>query len=490
MINNQLKHKMVVFGYCLLVSNFASPIFAQVKDLTKLLPEDTNVIVLVNEAELFASELAKANDWNQKKESSYYTHKSVIPPDVDDYVLGSSVDFEFGHQNWEIALIKRSTPGKSPKTVADMLGGKVDKIAGKNAIVLPGDTFLVKFSEFIVGQIYPANRQFVSRWIKHSESDESSTLSPYLNKGIQFSQDPKNHMVIAFDLTDAFPEKFLKDRLRNALIPANDKMMNVMTHLKGVTIAIQVTDKINAKILVDFNSFAGPFKKHGKKLIVDVLGNYGMMIEGISRWTASTAGNRYELSGEISQTELRDIFRMAQPTGITANSYQGSTSGSDTTKQSIQYLKSMFILYHDIKSHKNGTIHLKDTWIKRNLDEIESLSVVGVDDEIVEFSEYLTSRYRDILGSIRQKETQTKYRKATSSGGYNYNYSGNRYYGYNGRRRSAGARQTHAGRRNRRAIENQEEAKAYQSVADVFKEIENSVSKFRNKMSKKYQVSF
>ncbi len=186
---------------------------AQSQPLTDFLPEDTNVLVMVNETELFESEMAEANDWHSEKAKAYLEGRTVIPPGVEDYVLASSVDVEFGQRNWEIALIKKSWL-PSMEEIAKLRESQVDEIADKEAVILPGDTYVVRLARNIAVGISPANRQSVSRWIKRFEAGRPARLSEYLQQAASYSNKNRTHIVLAFDLTDALSEEVVQSMLR------------------------------------------------------------------------------------------------------------------------------------------------------------------------------------------------------------------------------------------------------------------------------------
>ena len=207
----------VLLSLLLTFTTLTSNSLAQFKELAKLVPSDANIMVLVNHENVMASPLAKANNWAKSYEDGFAAGIISIPPGVEDHILAGSYDLELGTRNWEIALIKDKDGVMSPSKVARMFNGKVETIAGRQAVVVPGDTYFVQFGDTIAGGISPSNRQQTSRWIRMAKN-EQETISEYLKTAEKYSNKYATDVVMAIDLQDAIPAYELKNLLAESAI--------------------------------------------------------------------------------------------------------------------------------------------------------------------------------------------------------------------------------------------------------------------------------
>lgn len=451
------------------------------RDLSTYVPEDANVLVMVNEAELFDSPMAQRLDWKAEKKKSYAEGKVVVPPGVEDYVLASSVDIEFGYTSWEVAMVRKS--GLEPMSrLARTFGVNADSLAGKKTMALPNDTYWVRLEDDVLGSISPANRQAVGRWINRFKADKGCRISPYLCQAASFSNENKTHIIIAIDLENAFSSDVIQSKLQAIGAAGSPELEQIVESIKGVTLGVNFTDEVNAKLLVDFGQEVSGFSKELKGLVIEVLGEHGLMLDDINAWKPSADGKRFTLKGTFQESNLRQLAMMIQPSGFGAATVSAAdetfAAGSSKDRASINYLKALFRLHDDIMRRDKQTAKLSSYWIERSTDEIDDLSVVGVDESIVEFSEDLTTMYHGILDRIAREKAQEKYRNSTRE----FQYKRDRYYR---------PRHRYQYRYNsRESVREQEQAEAEYSVAKKLIEIEDFAKRFRHDMAQKFGIDF
>lgn len=466
----------------LLLSNLV--VGQEVRDLSTYVPEDANVLVMVNEAELFDSPMSQRLNWKEEKRKSYAEGKVVVPPGVEDYVLARSVDIEFGYTSWEIAMVRKNGL-ESMSRLARAQGGKVDSLAGKNTMALPNDTYWVRLEDDVLGSISPANRQAVGRWINRSRTDKDCRISPYLCRAASFSNENKTHIIVAIDLENAFSANEIKSKLQDVGAGGSDELEELIASIHGVTLGVNFTDDVNAKLLVDFGKEVPDAATELKDLVIATLGENGLMLDDLNSWKPSIDGKRFILKGSFQESTLRQLAMMIQPSGFGAAAVSTTdetfASGGSADRASINFLKGLFRLHDDIMKRDKQTANLSSYWIERSTDEINELSVVGVDESIVEFSEELTAKYHEILDRIALEKAQEKYRNSTREfESKDQRYYRPRYrYGYRGYRYNS-----------RDSVREQEQAQAEYSVTKKLIEIEDFANRFRNDMSQRFGIDF
>ena len=152
----------------------ATATFAQFGDLTSRVPNDANTLVLVDVEKLMASDLANREGWAAAHEKAFHSGLLAIPPDANRYVSAAKTDFSTMDAQWSLALMNMSSTPSFPE-VATRFSGTVDKVEGKELVLLPGDFYAMKFSEKIMVAGSPAVRQDVARYIKQVYGNRTGT---------------------------------------------------------------------------------------------------------------------------------------------------------------------------------------------------------------------------------------------------------------------------------------------------------------------------
>ena len=306
-----------LYGTMLLASLLvnAHDAVAQFDDLIRRVPNNANAVALVNAERIFSSAIAKREDWQSDHEKRFAAGQSSIPPHATQMVLASQLDLEFMQPIWEVGLV-RAESAPVPATIAREYGGAVDKVGTLPAVRLPDDSFIVRFSDQIVGAMAPGDRQQVSRWI----SMASTGLSPYLQAGIGYA-DRGTELIIAMDLTDTVTaqdiEEKLKSDFRDVVADNMDRsaMARVLASIKGVMLGVTVREQMVGKIRVDFGEDASILAPVAKPLLLAVLANRGAAIEEFDQWQVEVKGQQVTLGGELTASGATRISSLiALPT--------------------------------------------------------------------------------------------------------------------------------------------------------------------------------
>ncbi|MEL7500698.1 MAG: hypothetical protein AAFN77_24100 [Planctomycetota bacterium] len=469
----------LIYAFIVFVS-FTSPAFAQFEELTRLVPADANILVLINDENLMNSEYAKSNSWSTKYEKAFDAGVTVIPPSAEGYLLAGSVDLQYGTRNWEIALIKDKEGVAGPDQVAEKFGGKVEEIAGSPAVILPGDTYLIQFEKTIAGGISPSNRQETSRWIQRVKRRDGDAISEYLKTAARYSNKFGTDIVISLDLQDAMSNDEIKAIAQLADDP--EAVTKLLKTTKGVTLGINVNDQVKGKILVDFGEDATPFSRLGKDVVIQALGDFGMMLDDLKQWKGKVVNTRFELEGDLSEVGMRRLLSLVQPTGLSTGQYSEYSQAQTLSDEqlNVRYIRSVLKLQSDFQDRETEAIRLQTAWLLKSIEKIESLSVVGIEDEAITFANELTDSYRSILDIISEEKAYEQIHKANVRG-TGYRYYGSRYRGYS---------RGYSAESARKSIEKRNRAEGARQVKEKLQEISSTVRDFRRLMSQKYEIDF
>ena len=93
----------------------------------------------------------------------------------------------------------------------------------------------------------------------------------------------------------------------------------VLTSLKGVTLSVRATDRLDGNIRVDFRESPSPLKQVAKALLFEVLEDQGMMLEEIKDWAILVEAKAITLKGRLSTSGLRTLTNLIPVPGETLN---------------------------------------------------------------------------------------------------------------------------------------------------------------------------
>ena len=247
-------------------------------ELLRRVPDSANTIILIDVERMLMSPIAMKEKWRDKGNSSE-GETLHFPINSERYMLASKLDFVSNFENlWDVALIETTSDVSLPY-LAKTEGGYLDTVEGQEVAFSPRNAFFVSFKPTILGVSFPANRQDLGRWLRSLQRRDEPQVSEYLQQAVTLAHG-KDHMVVAFDLGDLFTSRMVRDRLHRAESLAGkkvdlDALTKVLTSIKGVTLTVEATDRLNGKMRVDFGESPAPLKEVAKALMFEVLEKNG-----------------------------------------------------------------------------------------------------------------------------------------------------------------------------------------------------------------------
>jgi hypothetical protein len=466
---------------------------ADFPDLVRRVPKDANVIVYMDVDRLMASPLAAKEDWKGKRSADYASRPMAVPPAVTRFVRAASVNLDEDETDWQIAVLEaKSIP--SLETIAKNEKGYLDTVAGTKAVWTPRGAYAFKVSDNSVGLMFPANRQYLARWIK----EKPGQFSSYLLNASRDMTAAGPQLVIALDVEDlvhpqAIPERLKSmESLKNAKVNTGD-LAKTLAGIKGVKFAVTVKEKATGKVTVDFGGDAAILKDVGKGLLLEVLEHRGLAMEDLDAWKPSVSKTSFALEGDLSKSGLMRLSSLLEfpslPLDDSGRDADPVDAGDPKLYATQAHFKSVTALLEDLNVKRKEFTNPGHAagWWETYATRISRLSLVNVDDEMQEYSATIAELLRSGAQEFRGAGIRTGVRQSNqnaSGNAYGYNNSGG--YGYRGDRYS-GARQAQA---ERNAIRAQETGQAAMTGTDIRKQIQDSTSAIRKKMTDKYKVAF
>jgi len=182
---------------------------ADFPEMVRRVPKEANVIMYEDVEGLFASPLAVKEDWKGKLGADYANRPMALPLSVTKFVRAAEINLDVDESVWQIAVLEAKSP-PSLETIAKNEKGFLDTVAGTKAVWSPRGAYAFKVSDKSLGLMFPANRQFLSRWIKEKPGQYSSYLLD-ASKEVNASGP---QLLIALDLEDLVQPQIIQSRIK------------------------------------------------------------------------------------------------------------------------------------------------------------------------------------------------------------------------------------------------------------------------------------
>ena len=475
----------VLSALVLFVLAMAAPLLAA-DELMQRIPNGANAIMVIDVTALEATPLAKTQGWAKKHEAAFVERPMMLPPEASRIVVGSQLNFA-GELNaeWEVAAMTLTEP-LSMRSIARAEGGYLDKIAGIDCAWTPSDAYFVSLEAKQLGVVFPANRQFVSRWM---QSGAGAISSGYLLVAAK-QVDRTNQIVMALDLKDAPQPHRLRERLQAspALKPLSAKLEAVeklIGGMQGLTLRIAVGESAKGTLRVDFSDSPAVLGTQAKPLLLEALDNFGAKLPGLDQWTAKTELKSIVLEGTFTTDALRRVFSLLELPSTKFSSLKGEVSETPSAATpdakgtaSKAYFKGVSVLIEDLRKTLGDTRDNHAVWMERYGRKVDGLPVLNVDDDLLAWGARVGETFRVMALAERASGIKSGVRKSSVYGNYQYNYD---QYGYTNFRSNESVRGQ---------IDTEEKAQAKAVRFNSWKETEDATAAIRKEMTKRYQMEF
>lgn len=471
---------IVLFGLA-----WAGPLSAA-DELLKRVPAGANAMMVIDVAALGATPMAQAQGWAKKHEAAFVERPMMLPPEASRIVLASQLNFA-GELNvdWEVAVMSLLEP-LSMRSIARSEGGYLDKIGGADCAWVPSDAYFVTLDAKQLGVVYPANRQFVSRWAQDNAGAVSSGYLLVADKQV----DRTNQIVMAIDLKDVPQPHRTRERLQaspalKTMSGKLDAIEKLVAGMRGLTLKISVGQSAKGTLRVDFSESPSVLGTQAKPLVLEALDNVGAKLPGIDQWTAKTEAQSIVLEGPLSTDALRRVFSLLELPSTKFSSLKNEIPDTPTAATpdakataSQAYYKGVSVLIEDLRKTLGETRDNHAVWMERYGRKVDAMPVLNVDEDLLAWGARVGETFRVMALAERSGGIKAGVRKSSIYGNYQYGYDS---YGYTNLR----SNQSVKGQ-----IDTEERAQAKAVRYNNWKEIEDATAAIRKEMTKRYQVEF
>ena len=458
-------------------------------ELTQRIPAGANALMVIDVTALESTPLAQTQGWAKKHEAAFVERPMMLPPEATRIVIGSQLNFA-GEMNveWQVAAMSLVEPVPM-RSIARAEGGYLDTIAGAECAWVPSDAYFVSLAAKQLGVVFPANRQFVSRWTQNT----AATMSSAFLSLASHQADRTNQIVMAVDLKDVPQPHRLRERMQaspalKTLSTKFDAIEKLILGIQGATLRIAVGQSAKGMLKVEFSDSPTVLGAQAKPLLLEVLDSFGAQLPGVDQWTAKTDSRSISLEGTLSTDALRRVFSLLELPSTKFSTLKGevpeSTSESNSPSPAIKataskaYFKGVSVLIEDLRKTLGGTRDNHMVWMDRYARKVDALPVLNVDDELLAWGASVAEAFRTMALAQRASGIKAGVRKSSVYGNYQYGSNNN---GYTTARSNQSVRSQ---------IDTEEKAQARAVRYSSWKEIEDASAAIRKEMTKRYQVEF
>jgi len=485
---------------------------AQFNDLVTHLPEDANVLVLFNVEKMQDSPIAKKEGWREKHENAFASGMIILPPQATRFALAAKLDLETDQAAWDASVMDLEYEPSMPKVAAHH-SGEVDEIGGLNTAVLPSDTYVVQWGKRLVGVMSPGNRQAVGRWIEQVYStSKRESLSKYLQKAASYAESG-TPVIMAMDLGHVMSAATIAERLKmfKSLQGQKvdlEKLSKALASIEGMTLGITINEQVYGKLIIDFGQDVTMTKEFAKPMLLEALANHGATINEFHDWEAKVSGTQISIEGPLYQSGRQRILSVIDaPPALQAQKSQSTAGGQQDQEKlgilaSQQYFNTLKRLVDDLREQKKSgqTSGQVGMWYGKYARKIDSLPILNVDSDLVNFGGYVANQFRQAESAMKGIGASQAYRISTKQNAqvYNYHYSAgvgvNRYGGvaggYSYRYRDNPRASLRLEGQQRAQIRTQERIKGNASANAVMQGLDADMANVRRQLTAKYGVEF
>jgi hypothetical protein len=455
-------------------------------------PEQANVLVVVNNEALLKSSLGIQQNWDKNYKKTSLGGLFGSPPHLLRLVLAAQIDHHTLENQWEVG-ISELLYDVTNKSLVEATGGARDSVGGHEVTLTPQNSYLTLFNPHQVGVMRPANRQSLSRWMRTTGLVGSARISPFLQQSIDNL--PKDAQAqLAIDLNDMFEAEGLRQRFKKskALADGNvdvEAATKLFSMVKGLTLALRIDNDIKGELRVYFEESPTFLEPVAKKMLSNALTSIGASIEDIDDWDTSVDGKAIVLRGKLTQSNAQRIFSpLFAPIADVAK--DSDAGGNPAAAASKRYFTAVQSLIDDLKATKARSLSERSFWHKQFADKIDALPVLNVDGDLLKFGAAVSTTFRG-LANFATNTLQQERLAASNSGGYtvtpgaSYYYGNGAGWGYGGTFPAVQSNYTVA-----RNLISQEGNNEIAVRNATWKNIEAATTDIRNRMTQKYRVDF
>jgi hypothetical protein len=397
-----------------------TPVFGDsVNDLLKYVPEGANSIAVLRVRDLVDSPRGRQENWAEKHASEHLDGAVTVPPWAELLVRASHVRLGMPGGDWAAVILPLPDEFEMSR-FAESVETELQEIGGHPAVFSPvRNGYFLELKEpdnrprVLVGKA-PVTRQEVARWLASIPADGPGPLSEYLTSAVR---DESPQVILAIDLHEMLDPVQIRYRLAGAEVLENrPQARSALTlnfqSLRGIRLAVTVRETAVAQIRMDFGRQIGDEGQYVKPLLIEFLSDAGAHLDELEDASVQVRGTSVTLQMPISDESLRRILSLITtppaPASPAVEPAPETPSPDEPRRRvdvtaSLRYFRAVNRNIDDLQRAYGRAREYTRTaqWHENFARRIDSLPTAGVDAELVQYGEQISSYFRALAASLR-----------------------------------------------------------------------------------------
>lgn len=424
-----------------------------------------------------------------------------LPPTIERAAMIAWLDHDSLEPVWEFSSVGFQK-GKAPtiRNLVEKEQGYQDVVIGTPVVWSPRGRYFMQTGTDRLAVLRPADRPLLARWLRKSKTT-SEEMSSFLRKVADRATD-RSVLVLGLDMADVVSqvqsaEKAASLRSVSDAGLSNTAVGTLFSTLRGVSLDIQVRDRLEGDLKIEFNTSPKLLEQAGKSIILEILGRRGLMLPELKSWGARVEGDSLVLSGPLEPSSLVDLltFLSSSTTGsIADHSPTNSTSpgqaqdsgtpappNNPPAQASKKYYDGVQRVVSECRNLKGLTVAEHGYWNDKLSRKIDQLPMLNVDPDLLDYGSKTAQLLRDSGLTIRNANMGASTQRVPSYTGYVN--TGNGYWG-------SGSWAVNDNRHHNSMVDQQARVEGMGSHYGNLKVIDDMTVSIRRAMTAKYKIEF
>ena len=373
-------------------------------------------------------------------------------------------------------------------------GGRLDRLAGSDAVERPNDSYVVAFGPRVIGAMSPTNRQNVIRWVRESKVKKTPDLSPYLSGAVATAEEGPDQVMLAFELNSGFAPEEVATALAKSQAASQagihvDEAAKIIASIVGMRLDIVLGSSHQGRLTISFQDDPAPLAPAVQPLLAEILAKHGAQVEGLAKWTATSQPQAILLEGELSPSGLRRVVSiLSGPVGPWSSSEIQDTAQTTTPESVIgqasqRYFQAVIGYLDDLfgGNVQPQSMYEARVCVERYARQIEALDTKNVDPDVLSFASNVVMLLGEIGSVVQRAQLRSDIREATLDGPGSYRYG---RYGTNGYFEKGYVA------RDRALVQADETSQGLAATQQIVAELHQLSAEMRQAMTQRYAMQF
>jgi hypothetical protein len=396
----------------------ASPANAQ---MAKFSPRMANSIILIDVNGLHNSPLGRQNNWAEKHIEDYAAGRTPFPAKAQSVMFAREID----PGGWrtvrrEVAILRSNEPIGFNR-LAEVVGGKVQKIGNRSIVASPRGFLAALIDDKSAVGYYPADRQAFGRWLKDATQGEQAQLSPFLTR-VMNSWPRFGQLVIALDMTEGVDQATILEELKMQKELVKDEgqarqLAQAFADIEGLRFTIAVSDKINAEWNIEFSDSIAGAERILRPFLENSVKRIGDSTFDLSTWTMTSSSKAVSFKSTLTPEQLYGVFESIHSPILNGQSLSPSTAPDPSQAAASQrYFRSVNNIVRSLDRFADNLAdyNVAANEYDRSADRIQRMSTANVDPKVVEFGNGISTILFNMASVLRGVPREAAVQTATA----------------------------------------------------------------------------